>query len=94
MAEFISKERVFTLIHRVNSVHGFTSYEDYVGLLKDVETSTNANVQPLHTVASHIKERLYETALNSDDLNAMDIIADIAGRIDFWIDELKQDGEK
>ena len=45
MAEFISKNRIFDLIHAVNSVHGFTSYEDYVGLLKDVEASTNADVQ-------------------------------------------------
>ncbi len=44
-SEFISKNRIFDLIHAVNSVHGFTSYEDYVGLLKDVETSTNADVQ-------------------------------------------------
>lgn len=45
MADFISKNRIFDLIHAVYSVHGFTSYEDYVGLLKDVETSTNADVQ-------------------------------------------------
>lgn len=45
MADFISKNRIFDLIHAVNSVRGFTSYEDYVGLLKDVETSTNANVK-------------------------------------------------
>lgn len=45
MAEFISKNRIFDLIHAVYSIHGFTSYEDYVGLLKDVETSTNADVQ-------------------------------------------------
>ena len=47
MAEYISKNRIYDLINAVNSVNGFTSYEDYVGLLQDVETSTNANVQPL-----------------------------------------------
>lgn len=93
MAEFIGKKRVFTLIHRVNSVHGFTSYEDYVGLLKDVETSCNPDVQPLSVISVHIKRRLYETALNTNDANAMEIITDIAERIDFWLNEVK-DGEK
>lgn len=47
MNEFISKNRIFDLIHAVNSVHGFTSYDDYARLLKDVEASTNADVQPV-----------------------------------------------
>ena len=47
MAEYISKNRVFDFIHALYSVHGFTSYEDYVGLLKDIETSINPNVQPM-----------------------------------------------
>lgn len=90
MAEFISKKRVFTLI---NSVHGFTSYEDYVGLLKDIETSCNPDVQPLSVISAHIKSRLYETALNTNDENTREIIADIAERIDLWLNEVK-DGEK
>lgn len=47
MAEYISKNRIYDLINAVNSVNGFTSYEDYVGLLKDVEASTNADVRPV-----------------------------------------------
>lgn len=93
MAKFISKNRVFDLINHVNSVNGFTSYEDYAGLLKDVETSCNPDVQPLSVISMHIKSRLYETALNSNDANTIDIIADIAERIDFWLNEIK-DGEK
>lgn len=53
---------------------------------------TVADVQPLSVVAEHIKERLYETALNTSEAVARDAIADMAERIDFWIDELK-DGE-
>ena len=59
MAEFISKNRIFDLIHAVYSVHGFTSYEDYVGLLKDVETSTNADVQPVKRGRWICTEELY-----------------------------------
>lgn len=93
MAKFISKNRVLDLINRVNSVNGFTSYEDYVELIKDVETSCNPNVQSLSAISIYIKSRLYETALNSNDANTIDIIADIAERIDFWLNEIK-DGEK
>lgn len=48
-----------------------------------------ADVQPLSVVAEHIKQRLYETALNEPDTVASDVIADMAERINFWIDELK-----
>lgn len=50
---------------------------------------TAAEVQPLSVVAEHIKNRLYETALNTSEAAARDAIADMAERIDFWIDELK-----
>lgn len=50
------------------------------------------DVQPLSVVAEHIKNRLYETAFNTDEAVARDAIADMAERIDFWINELK-DGE-
>ena len=50
------------------------------------------DVQPLSVVAEHIKNRLYETALNTDEAVARDAIADMAERIDFWINELK-DGD-
>lgn len=51
-----------------------------------------ADVQPLSIVAEHIKNRLYETAFNTDDEKASRVIEDMANRIDFWIDELK-DGD-
>jgi hypothetical protein len=51
-----------------------------------------ADVQPLSVVAEHIKKRLYETAFNTTEAEARNAIADMAGRIDFWINELK-DGE-
>lgn len=51
-----------------------------------------ADVQPLSVVAEHIKNRLYETAFNTDEPIASHAIEDMAGRIDFWINELK-DGD-
>lgn len=53
-----------------------------------------ADVQPLSVVAEHIKNRLYETAFNTDEEKARDSIADMAERIDIWIDELKDGGTK
>ena len=47
-----------------------------------------ADAQPLSVVAEHIKNRLYETALNTNEAES-DTIAAMAERIDFWIDELK-----
>lgn len=47
-----------------------------------------ADVQPLSVVAEHIKNRLYETAFNEPDTVARNAIVDMAGRIDFWINEL------
>lgn len=51
--------------------------------------ATFADVQPLSVVAEHIKKRLYETAYNTREVVASNAIADMAERIDFWIDELK-----
>lgn len=51
-----------------------------------------ADVKPLSVVAEHVKKRLYETAFNTSEAVARNAIADMAGRIDFWIDELK-DGD-
>ena len=48
-----------------------------------------ADVQPLSVVAEHVKNRLYETAFNEPDAVASNVIADMAERIDFWINELK-----
>lgn len=54
--------------------------------------ATFVDVQPLSVVAEHIKNRLYETALNTSEVVARDAISDMAERVDFWIDELK-DGD-
>jgi hypothetical protein len=51
-----------------------------------------ADVQPLSAVAEHIKNRLYETALNTQNEEASKTIEAMAERIDFWINELK-DGD-
>lgn len=60
--------------------------------LRVIENMPAADVQSLSVVAEHIKNRLYETAFNTTEEKARDAIADMAERIDFWIDELK-DGD-
>lgn len=47
---------------------------------------------PTVNIAAHIKNRIYETALNTTDPEESAAIEDIADRIDFWISELK-DGD-
>ena len=67
-------------------------YAQWEGAYKaviNIEELPAADVQPLSVVAEHIKNRLYETALNTSEAVARDAIADMAERIDFWIDELK-----
>lgn len=56
--------------------------------IKEFAKENIADVQPLNVVAEHIKNRLYETALNTNGVES-DTIAAIAERIDFWISELK-----
>jgi hypothetical protein len=60
-----------------------------IGIDVYVENMPAADVQPLSVVAEHIKERLYETAFNTDEPIASHAIEDMAKRIDIWIDELK-----
>ena len=61
--------------------------------VKSNEFIPSADVQPLSVVAEHTKNRLYETAFNTDEPIASHAIEDMAQRIDFWIGELK-DGDK
>ena len=61
----------------------YATAADMVALMKP------SDVQPLSVVTEHIKQRLYETAFNTTEEKARNAIADMAGRIDFWIDELK-----
>lgn len=61
--------------------------------LQDIKRLPASDVQPLSVVAEHIKNRLYETALNTNGAES-DTIAAMAERIDFWIDELKEGNTK
>lgn len=71
----------------------FQCYVETIEAMIDVVGAVEvADVQPLSKVAEHIKQRLYETALNTNGTES-DTIADMAERIDFWISELK-DGEQ
>lgn len=60
-----------------------------IGAMNAIDEMPATDVQPLSVVAEHIKNRLYETAFNTDDEKASLAIEDMAKRIDFWIDELK-----
>ena len=95
MAEYIEKSAILskceemwnnadettqTGVDTINAIDRITDY---------IESLPAADVQPLSVVAEHIKNRLYETAFNTNDEKARNAIADMAGRIDFWISELK-----
>ena len=73
-------ETTQTGVDTINAIDRITDY---------IESLPAADVQPLSVVAEHIKNRLYETAFNTNDEKARNAIADMAGRIDFWISELK-----
>ena len=64
--------------------------DEYDDTLRIICQQKTADVQPLSVVAEHIKNRLYETALNTDEAVARDAIADMAERVDWWINELKE----
>ena len=66
----------------------------YADTMDIIDAIPAADVQPLSVVAEHIKNRLYETAFNTTEAEARNAIADMAERIDFWIDELKEGGTK
>lgn len=99
MAEYISRETVLNLIEHNDKVCHYADerYENVVyattqTICKVVAEMPAADVQPLSVVAEHIKNRLYETAFNEPDAVASNAIADMAERVDFWVDELK-DGD-
>ena len=98
MAEYIDKKQAIDRIascycmdceHSNGILCRACEHQDDMDLIDDMPA---ADVQPLSVVAEHIKNRLYETAFNTDDRIASDTISDMAERIDFWIDELK-DGD-
>lgn len=97
MDEYISREEAIKELREVyeneypTASGDFDEYasHDVPNVLRNIPA---ADVQPLSVVAEHIKNRLYETAYNTTEEKARNAIADMAGRIDFWINELK-DGE-
>lgn len=97
--EYISRDEALKIFHQccdncTSSYNGVMcracADADAMDILIDMPA---ADVQPLSVVAEHIKNRLYETAFNTTEEKARNAIADMAGRIDFWIDELKDDAE-
>ena len=96
--EYISRDEALKIFHQccdncTSSYNGVMcracADADAMDILIDMPA---ADVQPLSVVAEHIKNRLYETAFNTTEEKARNAIADMAERIDFWIDELK-DGD-
>lgn len=94
MDEYISREAVNNIIEDMRNNHFILMSERInLALLKSkVAEIPAADVQPLSVVAEHIKNRLYETAFNEPDAVARNAIADMAGRVNFWVNELK-DGD-
>ncbi len=107
MDEYISKQKAKDLMgcclasakaEYKAAINEFTKarFRDYISSIQsmiDVVGSVEAaDVQPLSVVAEHIKNRLYETAFNTTEEKARNAIADMAGHIDIWIDELR-DGD-
>lgn len=97
--EYISRDVALRQLNATCLTIGCNNYNGvmcracaYADAMDFIDVIPSADVQPLSVVAEHIKNRLYETALNTDEAVASDAIADMAERIDFWIDELK-DGE-
>lgn len=103
MAEYISKTKFEELMRKKARNNFDLYYADkskryhanaigYTIAADEAHVFPASDVQPLSVVAEHIKNRLYETAFNTDDEKASRAIEDMAKRIDFWIDELK-DGD-
>lgn len=94
MDEYISRKKVINKFIEGDGNDEFTEgYNFAVNEYRSkIEAIPAADVQPVNVVSEHIKQRLYETALNTDGAES-DTIAAMAERIDFWIDQLK-DGEK
>lgn len=80
MGEYIERE---TLIKKIKKMTYNKAIVDFI------MEQPSADVQPVDVVSEHIKNRLYETALNTKDEKDSDTIAAMAERIDFWINELK-----
>ena len=87
MAEYLSKEYVLSCVDDFLSKTGMPIAAQF--FYDCFEECKAADVKPLSVVSEHIKNRLYETALNTSETIASDAIADMAERVDWWINELK-----
>ena len=99
MADYLSREEILRVFDNLTVKNPDDKYQhgmqDAIDCLipEVINGMEAADAQPLSVVAEHIKNRLYETAFNTTNVVASDVIADMAERIDFWIGELK-DGDK
>lgn len=90
---YVTKDNLYRVISRIKYKPDIVIDNTTCNIIIEaICAMPKADIQPLSVVAEHIKNRLYETAFNTDDRIASDAIADMAERIDFWIDELK-DGD-
>lgn len=87
MNDYISREAVLQKFLERGS-----GYINELTMLYMINEIPAADVQPLSVVAEHIKKRLYETAFNTTEAISRNTIADMAERVDYWINELK-DGD-
>lgn len=93
MDEYISRSELQSEIAKCVGECRIKAFDPSVNcILQIIHRLPSADVQPLSVIAEHIKKRLYETAFNTTEEKARNAIADMAGRIDFWINELR-DGD-
>lgn len=99
MDEYIEKNKIINLLEHNDKVYHYADrdkenivHDTVQTLCRVIIEAKAADVQTLSVVAEHIKNRLYETAFNEPDTVARNAIADMAGRVDFWVNELK-DGD-
>ena len=92
--DYISKDEAINLLEHNDKVFHYADrdkenivYDTINTLCRVLIEMKSASVQPLSVVAEHIKNRLYETALNTNGTES-DTIAAMAERIGFWIGEL------
>lgn len=94
MAEYIDKHKAYLLLKDLEAAYIYPPVKEAYGTAaRRIDQIKTADVQPLSVFAEHIKNRLYETAFNTDEPIASHAIEDMAERIDFWVAELK-DGDK
>lgn len=93
MAKYILKQEAISVLANEAKTHNNPVKRAYARAVALIEQIKAEDVQLLSVVAEHIKKRLYETAFNTNEAEARNAIADMAERIDFWINELKEGGD-